>query len=524
MKEVQLPLNFGIHRPSVKERAAQKPVGLDPGRPTEDMNNVQVAQDGTRVREQTDAQGRVTLTMDNQVSHFAPNGMEIHDTKEGTTVGLPGGYQISHESGHKPHVTDADGNLMVGKPKYSNKGPKTVVGYTFKNGEGHEVSVDLKDMSFKIEDPKSKVTQEFDPSGGQKITTTHLFRDPDTGNYTSQKVHLEMTPEGVVNNKGDGKVSINPTEMQFENKLGAKFRPQLPMPLPERAQLGEGVELLMPKEAPPSAQPQAPVEAPPVDPKQIEDKLGILRPEDAGELSTGQPPSEPATQVDQVTHDPGHPNPPSGPPFGPPHSMTGSGMMRMNNPEVGMAIQLQANGIAMQKVPGQEPIAFDNRSATMGRVPTEAEKRALPVQVSMREREGLPPEEVYKFQDTSNNEYTFFSHSGDFLVESPDKKVGSIVYPDGTIHTRVEAPGNQFYDAVYHPMKGMQTSNGAQYNPQDPDALYIPSADGSFMKAGLPYPPRAEMGMIAAGGMPTNEPLPISGEMPQAFRNSTPPR
>lgn len=191
-------------------------------------------------------------------------------------------------------------------------------------------------------------------------------------------------------------------------------------------------------------------------------------------------------------------------------------MLRMIGEDGGVAIQMQTNGITMQKVPGQGAIAFDNRRAIMGEIPSEEEKAPKPVQISTRERPGMPPEEVYKFEDASHNQYTFFSHSGDFLVESPDKRVGSLVLPDGTIHTRVV--GNSgVYEARYHPMQGMQVSNGAQYNPSQPELLYLPTDRGEPQFVAMPYPVRANMGLVASGGMP-GPPVPVSGELPEAFK------
>ena len=510
----QLSMNFGIARPSTTEQKTK--VGLDPERAYTNAANelrdgVKLTDDGVRYRESVDAQGRLTLEFDNQVSQFAPNGLAVHQTKEGTQVELPGGYELSHVDGKKPQIVDAQGNVVEGKAKLQSKsGPRTVVGYSFKNAQGQEVSVDLTQLSFSVEDKKMGVKQEVDPNGNQLITATHLFRDPESATYSKDQVQLEVV-NGQVTNVGEGEVKVTPQGLEFKNRLGAKIKPELPIALPEGLTAnGEGVEIVKPEPAvvTPSPQPTTSGATPEVSPDQVEmtpqkafeEALGVLRPDEFVYHGSPNPPM------------PGIPAP------GPPYSETASGLVRSVGPDGGVVIQLKTNGITLQKPPGAQMIAFDNRSALLGRIPSEIEKMPINVQVSTRERPGMPPEEVYQFQDHSENIYTFFSHSGDFIVESRDRRVGTVVYPDGTHRTSIRGD-NGTYEAFFDG-RHMRHSPELGYNPHTPDKFYLPEHEQQ-KEVTVPYPVAPTMSTIIQGAMPTG--LPVSGILPPAFEQQTPP-
>ncbi|MGE0495875.1 MAG: hypothetical protein AB7S38_42110, partial [Vulcanimicrobiota bacterium] len=208
--------------------------------------------------------------------------------------------------------------------------------------------------------------------------------------------------------------------------------------------------------------------------------------------------------------------PPQQPPFQQPQIQeltTLSGLSRMSD-GYNTAVNLP-NGMNLTIRP-EGAYAIDYRSAVAGTPSPPNANQGLPVQTSTRQRPGGPPEMVYNFQDLNGNHYTVFSESGDFIVESPDRRVGQVVLPNGNILTAVR--GNQgTYSAQTYPNGQTVTSPGVGFNPMMGDRLFLPPGEPQVVA--LPYPIPRDYQMITSTNFGAAQ-LPASGVIPPAFEGA----
>lgn len=87
------------------------------------------------------------------------------------------------------------------------------VGYRYENPDGSRVTVDIRDMSYSVQNKSGTMLQSFDHSGGQFIACESTYRTPDGQHHTFVK---ELYVDGAGQIVGD-----NPDKMEF---LGNKVR------------------------------------------------------------------------------------------------------------------------------------------------------------------------------------------------------------------------------------------------------------------------------------------------------------
>lgn len=521
-QQLTLDLNI-VHRPSLKQKkraeGQEGQVGFS--------NQAGYSQDkaGTKFRTGEDDQGRVVVELEGRTLWGSRNGMKVEESADSLDVELPIGYHITQKEGLPAVVEGPGGQKFVGKAHYTKEGERTVIGLSFKDGQGRDVVVDLKDLSFRVEDSKQNLIQHFSPEGHQYLEVRHNYRDHD-GKYSVDVQKALITAEGQVldlsaDDPGSSDFKMNSQELSFRNRGGAKMTYKLPViyggPLS-----GENVK----------PEPQAPAPPPVAEqltPQQREEQLGVIRPEDPSLKQFEAPRPEvrptpptpppikqaPAANLGQpmMTPDPMTARPNFDQVWsmamglhGDPNStsvMTPSGLNRTSSPD-GETQMIQLPNQMNLMVVGDQGFALSMQPGT----------DPLPVQVSTRPSRRFPgmTEKKYEFQDHQGNNYTVFSKSADFMVESPDRSVGQLVLPNGEIRTAARGADGNTYFALTYPDGLTQATPPARCEPFLTDKLYLPNGQVSALPYGVP---KDYQQMTQSFPFPGN--FPISGETPVTF-------
>ncbi len=527
-REPQLDLDFSVvKRPTLKEKEQAVEDGwIGFSRDTSGVK------DGVRTRE--DSRGRQVTE---QLGPTGPealwkanNGLEVFEDPKSIIVAFPNGLQIRGDQKNPAKLLGPQGQELPVSPKAQGRfGDDTVLtGYKFEH-EGKRYQVDLTELSFKVTDSDNGISQTFEPTGEQKVEIHRDYRDPITRVYEPQTRRFSLAPETYeVGYSGDD-LQVSRDQVRFKNPSDEWVPVGLPIPLDkdptgpltyvrERPQLvpetepgrtpqqqiknsgllddpgfAPGEELLRlepaepPRPAPPSAS-NGPIfqEAPPVPP-------GPASTVPPGPPQAAQPASPPGST-------PG-PQPSRTTPFPVENQVkTPSGLVRSSDGQH-QQIMLPNNVINVMVRP-------DGTGFAAG-----ANSPGSPIKVEPFRRPDGGQELAYQFRDGKQNIYTVFSESGDFSVESPDRRVAQKVLPNGNIFTVVQGDQGVYTAQTYPNGQTVPTSPGAQFLP---DRVRTPEGE-----VPLPFPIDPDYHMTtSAGAFGETRQLGDSGFFPPAFASA----
>jgi len=178
--------------------------------------------------------------------------------------------------------------------------------------------------------------------------------------------------------------------------------------------------------------------------------------------------------------------PDSGDPYAP--QMTPSGVIRQENPDGSLFISLP-HGVVVSQMQDGQCSAYDSRYP--GQIfPAVARDINIP---------GKGPDRELNYTDGGGNLYTMYSKSQDFAVESRDRRVQQVVFPDGTMaimaKTNDPQTGLQQNHRIMIDPAGRVNTFGEKGVAVGKDQLVFKNGEQSQI-LGLPYPVPAYQSLI----------------------------
>ena len=346
---------------------------------------------------------------------------------EGVIKRGPEGYQLTAPDGGKATVYGA--------------GQDRLEQLHFKRKDNTEVYVSLDDLShgyFRESPTGGRFLQHIDATGAQRIQTSNVYRDPQTGKDYELQHDVQISPQGEVQAQGnsdDLQVKADKLEFRMRNGFPATIDYAVP------------VEPLRPAGSPRNAPP----------------------------VSDGAPPQGPTAPPQNGPATP--PNNPNGPVSSPTIHATLPNFAMYQRDDNGTLIQLRS-GLTLMSTAAR---TFVTDPATGGR---------LPVTVTDHVSADGRSEKMFAFKDAAGNGYKMFNDSMDFMVESPDGRVKQHVLPDGTILGLAPGPNGPLRFQVT-PRAEFQADPGLNWGSspgQDTRQISVPGANGQPVLLNLPYP------------------------------------